>query len=52
MSWVIVDRQNGTAVLETFSATLAAAVNRARYDVVPILEYLQELNRRIACKQN
>ena len=46
-SWVIVRKSDGAAVLETFSAAVAAAVNTAAYDVVPILRYLQELNARI-----
>lgn len=45
-SWVVVDRKTGGAVLETFSASVAAKVNRAAYEVVPILEWLQRLNRR------
>jgi hypothetical protein len=47
-SWVIVSRQTGKAVLETFSEELAMAVNLHRYQVVPILEWLQSLNRKAA----
>ena len=45
-SWVIVSKKTGKAVFETFSATTAQAINKERYDVVPILEYLQSLNEK------
>lgn len=44
-SWVICDRVTGRAVLETFSARVAQAIRRDRYEVLPILAYLQRLNR-------
>lgn len=44
-SWVIVDRATGKAVLETYNAELCQFVNIERYRVVPILYWLQELNR-------
>lgn len=46
-SWVIVDRATGKAVFETFSKRIATAINLERYDVVPILQYLQDINRQI-----
>lgn len=46
-SWVIVDKVTRKAVLETFSADVAQAVNVAKYEAVPILQYLQDLNRSI-----
>lgn len=45
-SWVIVSRETGNAVWETFSLTLAERVNRDKYDVVPILQWLQSLNKK------
>jgi hypothetical protein len=45
-SWVIVSKETGTAVLETFNAKTAAAINRERYNVVPILEWLVSLNQK------
>ncbi len=45
-SWVIVSRDTEKAVLETFDEAVAAKVNNARYRVVPILEWLQSLNRK------
>lgn len=46
-SWVVVRKATGEAVLETFNPELAAAINRDAYDVVPVLEWLQGLNRAI-----
>ena len=46
MSWVVVDKQTGKAVLETFNPKLPPLINLARYRVVPILEYLTSLNRK------
>lgn len=47
-SWVIVDKVTDEAVLETFSDKIAKAINTEKYNVVPILEYLQSLNRKLA----
>lgn len=47
VSWVFVDLETGKGVYETYSASVAAKVNTKRYKAVPILEYLQNLNRRI-----
>ena len=46
-SWVICEKESGRAVLETFSPKLIAKLNTAKYEAVPILAYLQSLNRRI-----
>lgn len=46
-SWVIVERSTGKAIVETFLPNVAAAINTARYEAVPILAYLQNLNRSI-----
>lgn len=43
-SWVVVDRGTGQPVLETFSQSVADAVRRDRFRVVPIMEWLQSLN--------
>lgn len=45
-SWVIVSKETGKAVLETFSESVADRVNRDAYHVVPILNYLQGLNKK------
>ena len=46
-SWVIVERSTGKAVMETFSARVAGAVNAEKYEAVPILEYLHGFNERV-----
>jgi hypothetical protein len=47
MSWVIREKATGRVVCETFNRKIAAAVNPARYEAVPIGEYLAALNRSI-----
>ena len=46
-SWVVVDKDTGAAVLETYSQKIADAINRERYSVHTALEYLQNLNAKI-----
>ncbi len=45
-SWVVVSKSTGKAILETFNKGTADAVNREKYDVVPIGKYLASLNAR------
>ena len=45
-SWVIVDRASNKAVLETYNFELIQFVNLERYKVVPILKWLQDLNKK------
>ena len=44
-SWVIVNKATGFAVFETFNENTARAINEKLYRAVPILEYLQSLNK-------
>ena len=44
-SWVIRNRATGVVIAETFLPHVVAAINRAKYEAVPILIYLQEINR-------
>lgn len=44
-SWVIIDRSTGNAVLETYNEALTK-LNQKKYKAVPILEYLQSLNKK------
>ena len=46
-SWVIVNTVTGFAVFETFNENTAKTVNPKFYKAVPILEYLQNLNKSI-----
>jgi hypothetical protein len=45
-SWVIVDNLTNKAVFETFNADLLPKVNTEKYTAVPILKYLQGLNKK------
>jgi cation transport regulator ChaC len=44
-SWVIVDKTNNKAIHETYSYEFANMINKAKYEAVPILEYLQNFNK-------
>jgi hypothetical protein len=46
-SWVIINKATRQAVFETFNENTAKAVNTRLYAAVPILQYLQQLNRSI-----
>lgn len=43
-SWVIRDKATGKAVMETFNPSLVERVNTAKYEAVPIGQYLGEIN--------
>jgi hypothetical protein len=43
-SWVIVCRETGKPVLETFNPKIAKAINLARYEVMTALQWLQRFN--------
>jgi hypothetical protein len=45
-SWVVVSKETGEAVLETYSKKVAQAVNQSSYDVVTALEWLYRINQR------
>jgi len=43
-SWVIRDKATGETIMETFQKSVADKVNPEKYEAVPILQHLQELN--------
>lgn len=45
-SYVVVDKQTGDSIMETFERKTAEAINREKYDVLPAKEYLEGLNQR------
>lgn len=45
-SWIIVDRQTGKPVLETWSEAVVRAVNLDRYEVWTAHAWLVSLNRK------
>ncbi len=45
-SWVIREKATGKVLFETFNASIPGMLNTAKYEAVPILEYLQSLNRK------
>ena len=46
-SWVVVSKETGNAVFETFDRGVADKVNLNKYRVVPILEWLGGFNARV-----
>jgi hypothetical protein len=46
-SWVVVRKKDNHAMFETYDENLVFHVNKSVYKVVPILEYLQQLNKDI-----
>jgi len=44
-SWVIINIATGITVFETYNENTAKAVNTKLYRAIPILEYLQSLNK-------
>jgi hypothetical protein len=43
-SWVIVSRETGKAVLETFQQSVAQKINAARYEVLTAHQWLVRIN--------
>lgn len=47
MSWIIINKQTGTAICELFHPANVARINADKYQAVPVLEYLYKLNNDI-----
>lgn len=45
-SWVIVNKATNYPVFETFNENTAKAINERIYKAVPILEWLQSINKQ------
>ena len=43
-SWIVVRRDTGEAVMETFTRSVADAINRNFYDVLPAAVYLGRIS--------
>lgn len=44
-SWVVREKATGNVLLETFNKSTADAINKEKYDAVPIQEHLASLNK-------
>lgn len=44
-SWVIVHRETGEAVMETFNRSTAEKVNQSAFEVVTALQWLDRVNK-------
>ena len=51
-SWVIRKKGTGSVICETFNERAVQALNTRKYEAVPILQYLQELNKKIRSQAN
>ena len=47
-SWIVRNIETGEVLFETFNRKLVAALNTAKYEAVPVLSYLANLNRGIS----
>ena len=47
MSWIVVDRTTGKPIGEFYSLAIIGRVNRARYEVLTALEWLQRFNASV-----
>jgi hypothetical protein len=46
-SWVIIEKSTGSAIFETYNESTTKKINTEKYTAVPILEYLQILNKSL-----
>lgn len=46
-SWVIIEKETGMGVLETFNSNILPYLNTAKYEAIPILEYLHNINAQV-----
>lgn len=51
-SWVVRNKHTKEVVAETFNSNVAKAINKKKYEAVPTMEYLCELNRNIKEQNN
>jgi hypothetical protein len=46
-SWVIIHKDTGKVIAETYSKTIACLINTNIYEALPIIDYLGGFNARI-----
>jgi len=46
-SWIIVSRDTGESVMETYQQSVAEKVNQSKYEVLTALQYLVMFNQSI-----
>lgn len=46
-SWVVICKQTGKGVLETYSADVVSRINQKRYEIKTAHQYLVTLNKQI-----
>lgn len=48
-SWIIRNKLTKKVIFETFNPNVVTALNKTVYEAVPILDYLQSLNKGQSC---
>lgn len=46
-SWIVVSRETGKPVLETYNRATASAINQARYEVLTAAQWLGRFNAMV-----
>lgn len=52
MSYVAVSKETGIGIFEFYNPLLTEKINKDKYTVLPILTYLEQLNKSIREKEN
>ena len=53
-SFVVIRKEDGVAVFETFNHEIVKKLNKEKYEAIPIMKYLCDLNKKIkdeACRK-
>lgn len=51
-SWVLRERDSGYIIAETWDRSVVERLNKAKYEAIPIMKYLMDLNRDIEGQAN
>ena len=46
-SFVVIRKEDGFAVFETFNHEIVKRLNKEKYEAIPIMKYLSDLNKKI-----
>lgn len=46
-SWIVVSRETGKAVIETYQRSVALKINQAKYEVLTAMQYLVRFNKQV-----
>jgi hypothetical protein len=46
-SWIIIKKETNEILFETYNSVMLKKINKEKYKAVPIIEYLNDLNKKI-----